>query len=119
MKIIITVSGTELDSEVDPRFGRTPYFLLYDTDSGEATHINNEQSLNLSGGAGIQSAEIVARQGAEVLLTGHCGPKAFRTLKSAGIKIVVGVEGTAREAIEKYQKGEYEIADSPDVESHW
>ena len=119
MKVAITAKGSDLNSEVDPRFGRAPYFLVVDSDNGEFIAVDNQQNLNAMGGAGIQSTEAVTKHGVEVLLTGHCGPNAFRALQAAGVKIVIGVEGIARDAMEKLQKNEYTFADSADVEGHW
>ena len=68
---------------------------------------------------GIQAAESIVNAGAGVLLTGHCGPKAFRALQTAGVKIVLGVEGNVKTVIDKFNNGEYVFADSADVESHW
>ena len=119
MKIILTANGPGLDSEIDPRFGRAQYFLLVDTETEEIHPIDNAQNLQAAGGAGIQSAETILKHGAEVLLTGHCGPKAFRALEAAGIKIIHGVEGSVQTAIDKFKKGEYQFAASADVQSHW
>lgn len=119
MKVAITANGTTLDAEVDPRFGRAQYFLLIDPETKEITVHDNQQNQQAAGGAGIQAAEAIVNGGAEVLLTGHCGPKAFRALKTAGIKIVLGVEGSVEAVIDKYSQGEYAFADSADVESHW
>lgn len=119
MKIALTVNGTDLDSEIDPRFGRAQYFLIVDTESGETSVVDNRQNIDATHGAGIQASETVSRSGAEALLTGHCGPNAFRTLSAAGIKVVVGVEGNAREVVERFKKGEYKFTESPDVGGHW
>jgi predicted Fe-Mo cluster-binding NifX family protein len=119
MKIVITANKADLNSEVDPRFGRAPFFLLVDTETGESIPIDNQQNLNAAGGAGIQAAEMMSSHGAEVLLTGHCGPNAFRALNAAGIKIIIGVEGTLKNTIEKFKNGEYKFAESADVEGHW
>jgi len=119
MKIAISSRGEDLGSEVDARFGRARYFIVYDTDSDSYEVIENIQNLNAMQGAGIQSASNVVQCGVEYVLTGHCGPKAFRTLTEAGIKVVVGVEGTVGDAVEKFKKGEYKPVEEPDVESHW
>lgn len=104
---------------VDPRFGRARCFVFYDTESGEFEAHDNTQVLNLPQGAGIQAARTVIDGGAEVLITGHCGPNAFRTLQAGGVKVVVGAQGTVKEAIEKFQKGVLKAAQSADVEGHW
>ena len=119
MKIAITSQGAELSSEVDPRFGRAQCFIVYDLDTDQFEVVDNEQNLNAAQGAGIQAAQNVADQSAECVLTGHCGPNAFKTLDSAGIKLVVGVTGTVAEAIDKFKAGELKPAGGADVEGHW
>ena len=119
MKVVVTSQGIEMDSETDPRFGRASCFIVVDTDTGTHQVVDNAQNLNAAQGAGIQAAQTVAKLHAEAVLTGHCGPKAFRVLKEAGVKIYVGVEGTVESAVEKLKAGEYKLADSPDVEGHW
>lgn len=119
MKIAITSEGETLESAVDPRFGRGAYFLLVDSESEEFRVVNNEQNLAAAQGAGIQAAETVARSGAKALLTGHCGPNAFRTLQAAGIAVYTGASGTAREALERFRSGTWEASSGADVEGHW
>lgn len=119
MKIAVTASGNTLDSPVDPRFGRAAFFTVVDADTGAFEVHDNAQNLNAAQGAGIQAAETVSRLGAEVVITGHCGPKAFRALRAANIQIVVGANGTVREAVERFKKGELKAAGTPDVEGHW
>ena len=82
MKIAITTSGNDLNAPLDSRFGRAPKFLIYDLEAKTFEIIDNEQNLNAAQGAGIQSAQNIARLGAKALVTGHCGPKAFRVLGS-------------------------------------
>lgn len=119
MKVVITSSGDGLDSPVDPRFGRAGRFILVDTETGGVQAVDNTQNLNAAQGAGIQAAQNVSRLGAEVLMTGHCGPKAFATLRAAGIKVITGVQGTVAEAIERFKRGELAPTEAPDVEGHW
>ena len=119
MNIAITAEGKDISARVDPRFGRAKWFVIYDTDSEVFEAIDNEQVLNLPQGAGIQAAQRVVDLNVEVVLTGHCGPNAFRTLTAAGVKVVVGVSGTVKEAIQQYKSGAIKPATSPDVESHW
>jgi predicted Fe-Mo cluster-binding NifX family protein len=119
MKIVITSQGKELNSEIDPRFGRSRYFIFIDTETGESEAIGNEQELNAVQGAGIQAAEFVSRNGAEWVLTGNCGPKAYRTLSAAGINVSVQVTGTVQEAFEMFKRGELTPAKEANVEGHW
>jgi predicted Fe-Mo cluster-binding NifX family protein len=119
MKVAVSAVGDTLDSAVDPRFGRAAQFVLVDTDTGEHELISNAQNLHAAQGAGIQAAETVSRHKAEYVMTGHCGPKAFRALNAAGIKVVSGVEGTVAEAIEMLKSGEVQPSNGADVEGHW
>ena len=119
MKVVVTSQGTDINSNLDPRFGRASYFIVVDTDTGNFTCVDNAQNLNAAQGAGIQAAQTVANLQASAVLTGHCGPKAFRVLDSAGIAVYLGADGTVGEAVKKYKAGEYQKAGSPDVEGHW
>jgi len=118
MKIAVSSSGKDLDSQVDPRFGRCAYFIIVETDDMSFEAFDNE-SIALGGGAGIQSAQFVASKGAVVVITGNCGPNAVQTLAAASVKIYVGQSGTVRESIEKYMKGDIKSTNTPNVADHY
>jgi predicted Fe-Mo cluster-binding NifX family protein len=119
MKIAFTTSGDNLEALLDSRFGRAPKFLIYDPETKIIEVIDNKQNLNAVQGAGIQSASMVAQSGAQVLVTGHCGPKAFQVLKAAGIKVYNTDAPTVAEALKRYQAGQLAEAKDSDVEGHW
>ncbi|MGW8257131.1 MAG: NifB/NifX family molybdenum-iron cluster-binding protein [Thermoguttaceae bacterium] len=119
MKIIITSQGTTLESQVDPRFGRAKHFLIVDTDTGEFSAHENSQNLNASQGAGIQAAQTVAQLGAEAVLTGNVGPKAFATLQAANIAVYTSAAGTVNEAIEQYKNRRLALAAKANRQGHW
>ncbi len=119
MKIAITSTGTDLDAQVDPRFGRASYIIVADTDSLEFDVIDNETNKNAFKGAGIQAASSIADKGAEVLLTGFCGPNAFKTLDAAGVKVANDAQGSIREAIDSFKAGKFEFADAANTDGHW
>jgi len=119
MKIAITSRGKTLDDDVDPRFGRARYFLIYETETGELNAVENSQNLNAAQGSGIQAGQLVAAAGVTALLTGNCGPKAFQVLGQAGVTVYVKVGGTARQAIEELKAGKLTAADGASVEGHW
>jgi predicted Fe-Mo cluster-binding NifX family protein len=119
MRIAFTTSGNDLAGQLDSRFGRAPKFLVYDLDTDTFHIIDNRQNLNAAQGAGIQSAEAVARSGAKGLVTGHCGPKAFRVLAAAGIRVYTCDAPTVAEALERYRAGTLVEAGAADVEGHW
>jgi predicted Fe-Mo cluster-binding NifX family protein len=119
MKIAVSASAPELDSSVDPRFGRCSYFLIVDPETQEFEVVENP-FISASGGAGIQAAQLVAGKGVQAVLTGSCGPNAFQTLKAAGVKLMVGVTGTVREAARGYASGaKFREANGPDVPPHF
>jgi predicted Fe-Mo cluster-binding NifX family protein len=119
VKVVFTTSGNDLNAPLDSRFGRAPKFLVYDLDSETFEVIDNQQNLNAAQGAGIQAAETVARSGAKSLVTGHCGPKAFRVLSAAGIKIFTTDAPTVAAALEQYRAGQLAQAKAADVQGHW
>jgi predicted Fe-Mo cluster-binding NifX family protein len=119
MKVAVTAQGQDFNSLVDPRFGRARYFILVDTETGDFSVHDNVQNLNAPQGAGIQAAQNVANLGAEAVLTGHAGPKAFATLRAAGIAVYTGVSGAVADAISQCRQGKLTPAQQADVESHW
>ena len=119
MKVAISAQGKDLEAQVDPRFGRAPYFVIIDPDTMELEAVDNKQSLNMPQGAGVQAAMTVINKDVEVLLTGNCGPKAFRTLSAANVEVITGVKGTVKEALENFNQGTYMAASAPSVGSHW
>lgn len=117
MKIAITSSGLDLQSQVDPRFGRCAYFILVETDTDEFEAIENSNVQGM-GGVGIQSGQIMADRGVKTVLTGSCGPNAFQTLQAAGIKVITGATGTIQEAIDKFKSGELKAISQANAPAH-
>jgi predicted Fe-Mo cluster-binding NifX family protein len=103
MKICVSSTGETLESEVDDEFGMCEYFIVIDPNTMEYKALLNEASHSPTG-TGAMAAQFVANLGVDVVLTGFVGPHAKRILKEAGIKIVEGVEGSVRSAIERYVK---------------
>jgi len=119
MKIAFSTSGADLNAPLDTRFGRAAKFLIYDTEALSFAVIDNLQNLNAAQGAGIQSAQTVAAGGAQALVSGHCGPKAFRVLTAAGIKVYTSDAPTVAAALELYREGKLKVSEQADVEGHW
>jgi len=119
LKIAFSISGSNLDAPLDSRFGRCAGFLIYDLDTDQFEIISNQQNLTAAQGAGIQAAETVVRSGAQALITGHCGPKAFKVLTAAGVTVYNAAEGTMHAALNAYKSGQLLPASSADVEGHW
>ena len=119
MKVIVTSEGRGLNSPVDPRFGRAKYFLVVDTETGEFSATDNSQNLNAAQGAGIQAGKNVVDLGAEAVITGHVGPKAFATLQAGGVKVFTGATRTVAEGVEQFKAGVLKQSSAADVDGHW
>jgi predicted Fe-Mo cluster-binding NifX family protein len=118
MKIAVSSDGKNLDSQIDPRFGRCRYFLIAETEDMSFEACENENA-SLGGGAGIQSAQFVVSRGANDVITGNCGPNALRTLNAAGVKVFLGQGGTVKEALQRYKNGELSAGTEPNVAEHF
>ena len=101
MKIAVSSNGKDLNSQIDPRFGRCAYFLIVNTDDMSFEAFENK-GVALTSGAGIQSAQFIISKGAKALITGNCGPKAVQTLSMGGVELFDGQTGSVKKAIEKY-----------------
>lgn len=118
MKLAFSTSGETLASPLDPRFGRAPKFLIYDLELQSFEVMDNRQNLEAAQGAGIQSAQNVAKTGVQSVITGHCGPKAFKVLQAAGIKIFNTDAATVADALKRYESGELSEATAADASGH-
>ncbi len=119
MKIAIPTVGNTPTAMIDARFGRAPWFLLFDTETGAWQAVENTPNLQAVQGAGIQSSETLVREGVSAVLAPHCGPKAFRVLQAAGVTVYLGASGTAEDALAAYHAGTLQPAASADVAGHW
>jgi predicted Fe-Mo cluster-binding NifX family protein len=119
MRIAVSSQGEDLEAQVDPRFGRASKFLLVDTDTMAFEVIENTQVLDLPQGAGIQAAQNIVPHRPDVVLTGNCGPKAFKVLETARIGVVVGVKGKVLDGVKDFVRGKYKPVKEANVEGHW
>ena len=118
MKIAITTTAPNLDADIDPRFGRCQYFIIADPDTMEFEALENSGA-TAGGGAGIATAQTLAGKSIEAVLTGNCGPNAYEVLAAAGIKVITGVSGKVREAIQSYKSGKLQASSQPNVAGHF
>ncbi|MBE7558465.1 dinitrogenase iron-molybdenum cofactor biosynthesis protein [bacterium] len=118
MKVAFTTTGDDLAAPLDRRFGRAPKFLIYDTDTESFEIVDNQQNLNAAQGAGIQAAETAVRLGVSCVVTGHCGPKAFRVLTAARIGVFSSDAPSVQEALERMRLGQLRPLLSADMAGH-
>ena len=105
MKIAFTTSGNDLNAPLDNRFGRTPKFLVYDLNEDTFEVVDNQKNVNAAGGAGTDAAGTLVRHGVNGVVTGYCGPNAYRVLSAAGIKVYYTYATTLAGALEQYRSG--------------
>lgn len=108
MKILLTAKGTEWDSKMDPRFGRTEFFFIFDEETEKVETFDNRAIENEAHGAGPKTAQQMTEFGVNVLITGNGpGGNAGTVVKQAGTKVFVGAgDMTVKEAFDAYKKGE-------------
>ena len=113
-KIAVTAAGPSLDAAVDPRFGRCPHLVIMDVGKGICEAFENSNA-SVGRSAGAQMAEMIASEGVQVVLTGKCGPSAFRALSAAEVKVVSGCSGNIRDVLQQYQAGKLKAARDPNA----
>jgi len=118
MKLAISSTGKDLNSQLDLRFGRCAYFLVINPDDMSFEVFNNESAV-LGGGAGIQSAQFLASKGVDAVITGNCGPNAVQTLTAAGVELFAGQTGTVKAVVERFKKGQLRPTSEATVDSHF
>ena len=119
MKVAVTAQDRELDSQMDPRFGRAKFLIVADTDTDGFVIHDNTVNLNAAQGAGIQTGQNIANLDVEAVITGNVGPNAFRTLQAAKIKVFLAEKQTVQEAIDAFTAGKLKEVNQASVEGHW
>jgi predicted Fe-Mo cluster-binding NifX family protein len=120
MKVAISAQRGDIESLVDPRFGRAAWFIIADSESGEWAAVDNRETADASGGAGVQAGTTIVDQGVGCVITGNVGPNAHRVLAAAGVDIYRAGNGvTVREALRSLSAQELEEVADPTVAGHW
>lgn len=108
MRIVIPVNDKSMETDVCQSFGRTPYFLIYDTESKESVFLDNSAAAS-QGGAGIKAAQTIVDNKASVLLTPRCGENAAEVLKVAGIKLYKTMNNSIGDNIKAFIEGKLSL----------
>ncbi len=104
MKVAVTSLGKTLDHKAMGSFGRAPYFLLIETDAMSFEVLDNPNR-GLEFGAGPRNAQLMSQKGVQAVLSGICKPKAYQALRTLGIEVILGIDGTVRQVVEQYEAG--------------
>lgn len=105
MTLCVTAKGEGIDAQAEERFGRAPYFVIVDEESGAATTISNAAAGG-AGGVGIRSAQTMVDNGVKVLITGQVGGNANSALSAAGIAVYgYHAGGSVKDAVAAFKAG--------------
>jgi len=117
MKVAVSSRGPDLESPVDPRFGRCAYFIIVDPETREFEAVANP-GVQAAHGAGTQAAQVVGSRGVGAVITGNIGPNPMRAPSAAGIEVYAGAGGTVAQALDAYVSGNLTKVSSPTVATH-
>jgi predicted Fe-Mo cluster-binding NifX family protein len=116
MKITVSARGKTLDSDMDPRFGRSAGFVLFDTDTGNCDYLDNSAQSDPAQGTGIKTAQMIVDAGTGALITGQMGPRAASVLSRSGIKMYTCSSGTVKDAIQALERNALEALSSEAIQ---
>jgi predicted Fe-Mo cluster-binding NifX family protein len=120
MKICFTAEDKTLTSPIDPRFGRCQFLLFIDSENEKIIKIIDNTQIATWRGAGIATAQKIANENTQVVITGNIGPNAFTALQSADIEIITDVSNlTVKQALKKFKTNEFEKTKKPSVIGHF
>jgi predicted Fe-Mo cluster-binding NifX family protein len=103
MKIAIAATGKDLESDINPRFGRAPFFLIVDSKTKEKKTVVNTID-NRSSGVGITAGNLVLEEGIDVVITTNIGPETFKLFEEGGITIYQA-KGKIKDAVQQLVRG--------------
>jgi predicted Fe-Mo cluster-binding NifX family protein len=109
--VALPVSRADLDAKVETRFGRSPQFLIVNTETLETDTLSNPGQ-GAGSGAGIEAAQLLAKSKVDAVIGGELGPKAHDALSAAGIPMYQCPRGASvREAVARFNEGDLTRAD--------
>jgi predicted Fe-Mo cluster-binding NifX family protein len=121
MKIAVTAQKPGWTELLDSRFGRAACFVIVDAETKGWEAVENQQNSQAAQGAGIQAARTIIDKGAEVLISGNVGPKAFRVLNAGAVRMFrtePAAHKTVADAVKAWEQGELEEIQAATVEGH-
>lgn len=101
MKIAIPSEIKSMSSNVNESYGRSPYFLIYDTVTKESEFLDNSAVLS-QGAAGIRVSQVIADNGVKAIIAPRCGENASNILKNAEVFVYQSIPGTLQDNINEF-----------------
>lgn len=99
MKIVVAAMGTT----VAGHFGHCENFIFFDTADGAITSVETVPNPGHRPGF---LPNFLADRGAKVIISGGMGGGAVEIFNERDVEVIIGVQGEARDAVERYLKGE-------------
>jgi len=117
MRIVISASGTDLDSPISPNFGRCSFFAFVEPETLELEVVPNPAAEAMSG-AGILAAQFIVGRGVDAVVTEAIGPNAFEVLQAASVPVFSAPAGTVRGAAQAYRAAHVTPFTGPPAGAH-
>ena len=105
MRISVACMGTQIAQH----FGHCQNFRLYDVENGK---IVNEENIPNPGHKPGFLPNFLGDKGAQVIIAGGLGGGAVDIFNERDIEVIIGIEGEAKDAVERYIRGELESTGS-------
>jgi predicted Fe-Mo cluster-binding NifX family protein len=102
LKIAIPADGPDFDAKVGQRLGLASYLLVVDLETKEFEALRSPR--DSGNGSGLQVVALLIAKKCNAVLTGWCSPTAERHLSTHGVRVVTGMNGTAAEILNKFEK---------------
>ncbi len=100
-----------IEGQVSAHFGRCPAYTVVEVVGGTIHDSRIESNPFVDGHAPGQIPDFIADLGAQVILTGGIGGKAIQFFEQRGVQVAAGYEGTVKNAVEAFLRGELREAD--------
>ncbi len=106
MKIAISSKGRKNTSDVDPRFGRAKWFLVFNTKTPAWTVHDNSKNADQPQGSGPRTVKGLSDLGVDIVITGRVGPKAYSALRVGRFTLFEAASMTVHEALHHLVAGD-------------
>lgn len=107
MIIAIPVNENNTEPSICVSFGRAPWFLFHNTETGTSQVLANPAA-NAESGAGVKAAQFVVDHNVDMLITVRGGENAAEVLLAADIQIYRAKGGAAKENLTALAEGKLE-----------
>lgn len=94
-----------MESPISGHFGRCPYFILVDIDEGQVKGFNTIPNPYLDQHQPGNIPDFIQQQGAQTIVSGGMGRRAFGFFQQHGIQVATGARGQVATALQDFLDG--------------